>query len=90
MKTIGKVERVKIQYTEQVEIPQEFKKYFWDCPDGKTYLEKFILRILTYGSFEEIKRIYEKYPKETHHIAFKYPEIKRGVKFWIKLWKKEL
>lgn len=89
MKVRGLTNRIRPEYTNQIGIPQGFKKYFWDCPDGKTYLEKFILRILTYGSFKEIKWIYERYPKETYNIAFKYPEIKRGVKFWIKLWKKK-
>jgi hypothetical protein len=33
--------------------------------------------------------VYKKYPKEIYEIAFKYENIKRGVKFWIKFWKKE-
>ncbi len=86
MKTQGEVERIKWDYFENVEIPEDLKKYLWDYED-EVYLEVLILRVLTYGNFEEIKKIYELYPEETYKIAFKYPEIKRGVKFWIKKWK---
>lgn len=86
MKTQGKVERIKLEYVEKVEIPPEFKKYVWEY-DDKVYLEVLILRVLTYGSFDEIRKIYELYPDETYKVAFKYPEIKRGVKFWMKKWK---
>jgi hypothetical protein len=87
MKTIGEAKRIKPKFLQKVKIPKKFKKFFWDCPNNKTYLEKFILRILQYGTFEDINSLYKKFPNETFHIAFKYPEIKRGVKFWIKLWK---
>ncbi len=79
--------RIKPSYTTTVKIPQKYKSFFWDCPYGKVILEKFILRILQYGSFEEIKEVYRKYSQETLDIAFKYPCIKRGVKFWIKWWR---
>jgi len=87
MKTREKLERLKIEYRKKVEIPEKYKKFFWDCPAGSVFLEKYILRILNYGNFEEIKELYNRYPKETFKIAFKYPEIKRGVKFWVKRWK---
>lgn len=89
MKTTGKIERIKPIYAQNIKIPKRFKSFFWDCPDGNVYVEKFILRILNYGDFEDIKYLYKKYPDETNYVAFRYPEIKRGVKFWIKLWKEK-
>ncbi|CUT04185.1 hypothetical protein [Candidatus Chrysopegis kryptomonas] len=85
----GQAKRIKPIYLEEIKIPKKFKIYFWDCPNSKTYLEKFILRILQYGSFEEIKWLYKKFSSQTYYVAFTYPEIKRGVKFWIKLWKEK-
>ncbi len=81
--------RIKPKYKQIVDIPKEFEIYFWDCPTKKTYLEKFILRILEYGNFDEIRKVYNMYPKQTYDIASRYNHIKRGVKFWIKLWKEE-
>ncbi len=89
MITRGKTKRIKPIYLKEIKIPKKLKIYFWDCPNGKTYLEKFILRILQYGNFEEIKWLYKKFPSETYYVAFNYPEIKRGVKFWIKIWKEK-
>ena len=87
MRIIANSERLKIDYKKKVEIPEKYKGFFWDCPDGSVILEKYILRILSYGDFEDVKEIYENYPDEVFKIAFKYPEIKRGVKFWIRRWK---
>ncbi len=78
--------RIKPEYIKYIEIPDELQALFWDCPERKTYLEKFIKRILDYGNFDEIKWVYQQYPEETFRIVFKYPDIRRGVKFWIKLW----
>ncbi len=78
--------RIKLTYKQKVEIPSKYKKFFWDEPEGVTFLEKFILRILKYGDFEDIKWLYQKYPEETYAITFKYPDIKRGIKFWMKKW----
>lgn len=86
MKTNGKQERIKWDYFEYVEIPDEFRIFLWDYKK-KAPLEILILRVLTYGNFYEIEKIYKLYPEETFKISFKYPEIKRGVKFWIKRWK---
>lgn len=79
--------RIKPDFTNKVFIPEQFKPLFWDCPNNSTYMEKFIKRILDYGNFEEIQWLYNTYPHETHIITFKYPDIRRGIKFWIKLWK---
>ncbi len=86
MKTRGKVQRIKWNYSNFVKIPSEFKPYLWEY-EKTAPLEILILRVLTYGNFEELKKIYSLYPEETYKIAFKYPEIKRGVKFWIKKWR---
>lgn len=89
MKTKGIVIRKKLTYSHLVEIPNKFASLFWDEPGRKTFLEKFILRILNYGDFEDIKWVYKNYREETYEIAMKYPSIKRGVIFWIKLWKEK-
>jgi len=86
MKIRGEVKRIKWSYFEYVKIPEEFKLYLWDYKD-KAPLEMLILRTLTYGSFEEVEKIYRLYPEETYNIAMKYPDIKRGVKFWVKRWR---
>lgn len=81
--------RQKLEYKEKVNIPEQFRSLFWDCPDGVTFLEKFIKRILDYGNFQDIRQVYELYPKETECVVFKYKDIRRGIKFWIKLWNKQ-
>lgn len=86
MKTTGETKRIKWNYFDYVDIPKEFKKYIWDYQE-KVPLEILILRVLTYGDFNELMKIYKLFPEETHKIAFKYPEIKRGVKFWVKRWR---
>jgi hypothetical protein len=78
--------RQKLEFTQKVTIPNNLKLLFWDCPDNTTFLEKYIKRVLDYGNFEEIKFVFHQYPKETFHIAMKYKDIRRGVKFWIKEW----
>jgi hypothetical protein len=89
MKTTGKSERIKWTYFEKVKIPVQLKPYIWDSED-KVYLEKLIYRTLIYGSFNDLKLIFKLYPEETYEIAFKYPDIHRGVRYWIKKWKKNL
>lgn len=78
--------RIRWDYFERVKIPEEFSKYLWDYRD-EAPLEIIIIRVLRYGKFEEIERLYRFYPEETEKIAFKYPDIKRGVRFWIRRWK---
>jgi len=81
--------RIKWDYFNKVHIPKKFARYLWDYKE-EAPLEILILRVLKYGDFEEIKAIFELYPDETYKITIKYPEIKRGVKFWIKRWKNSL
>ncbi|MCD6221309.1 hypothetical protein J7K25_04040 [bacterium] len=85
-KKTGKINRVKWDYFKEVKIPEEFKIYLWDYEE-KAPVEILVLRVLKYGNFDEIKKIYNLFPEETYKIAFKYHQIKRGVKFWIKRWK---
>ncbi|MEW6094968.1 MAG: hypothetical protein AB1567_00365 [bacterium] len=80
--------RIKPKYKEFVRIPEDFKKYLWEYEDKAT-LETIILRVLIYGNFEELNTIYQLYPDKTYEITLRYPEIKRGVKFWIKKWHKD-
>lgn len=78
--------RVKRDYFEKVKIPERFTRYLWDYKE-EAPLEMLIFRVLKYGSCEEIEEIFNLYPNETYRLAMKYPDIKRGVKFWIKRWK---
>ena len=89
MRTTGKVERLKWDYFEKVDIPEKLRIYMWDCGND-AYLEMLLLKTLTYGSFEDIKLIFELYPEQTYKIAFKYPEIPRGARYWVKLWKEQM
>jgi len=73
-------------YTRNVEIPGKYYKYLWDHPGREVILEKFILRILMYGKFQDVKWLYKKYTVETYEIANKYSEVHRGVLYWINLW----
>ncbi|MDF2954155.1 MAG: hypothetical protein OD816_001400 [Thermodesulfobacterium sp.] len=86
MKTHGEIKRIKWDYPQFAPIPEEFRNYLWEYQNTAP-LELIILRVLTYGSFKEIQKLFSLYPEETTKIAFKYPEIKRGIKFWIKRWK---
>ncbi len=89
MKIKGEPKRIKLKYKEWVEVPEPFKRFVWDSVDGKSPLEDIILKVLTYGRFEEIKTLFKMYPEETYDIAMRYPDIKRGVKYWVKRWKRE-
>lgn len=78
--------RMKWDYKKCVRIPESYKKFLWDYSDGTAPLEMMVLRILTYGAFRDIARLYREYGKEAYKLAFKYPAIKRGVRFWIRRW----
>jgi len=83
------IQRIKWDYEEKVKISEEFKIYPWEY-EKTAPLEILIKRVLKYGNFEEIRKIYEMYPAEVYKISLKYPDTKRGVKFWIKRWKDSL
>lgn len=80
------VSRVKWRYLKQVEIPQRYQTFLWDHPAGRAPLEKFLVRLFTYGQFEDLQWVYAHYPKESIDIISRYPDIRRGVKFWIRRW----
>ena len=83
MKTTGKSQRIKPKYLNKVKVAEKYRPFLWDYPDSRPSLETYLVRILTYGDFEDIKSLCKKNPMETLDIAFRYPEIKRGVKFWV-------
>ncbi|NWF52837.1 MAG: hypothetical protein HXY47_07125 [Nitrospirae bacterium] len=89
MKKEQTIQRIKWDFKENVEIPTMFKIYLWEYKE-QAPLEMLIKRVLQYGSFDEIKRLYEMFPEQTYTVTFKYPEIKRGIRFWIKRWKNSL
>lgn len=78
--------RIKWTYPQRVSFPSKYKKFLWEHPNQKAPLEKIIYRIFTYGSFDDIRWLYEKYPKEAVTLSKKYNNIKRGVKFWMEYW----
>jgi hypothetical protein len=78
--------RIVPKFKKTVKIPKEFSKYLWDHPTKSAPLEKLIVRVLKYGNFEEIKKIYLAYREEVYDVIQRYPDIKRGVRFWIKRW----
>jgi hypothetical protein len=86
MKENKPVQRIMWDYEEEVKIPDKFKMYLWEYKD-KAPLEILIIRILKYGDFEEIREIYNLYPEQVYKISNKYPDMKRGVRFWIRRWK---
>ncbi len=89
MKTTGEVKRVKMIYKQWVNVPEPFRKFVWDAMDGKAPLESIILKVLTYGKFEDIKKLYEMFPEKTLSVVERYPDIRRGVKYWIRKWARE-
>lgn len=79
-------QRIVPRYTEKVAVAKDLQPFLWDHSDGMAPLEKLILRTFRYGDFEQLKRVYEHYPEECRDIVSRYPDIKRGVKYWIKEW----
>lgn len=78
--------RVKWTYPQQVSFPSRFKMFLWEYRNHKAPLEKLIYRIFTYGKFNDLKWLFEKYPIEAFTLSKKYNDIKRGVKFWMEFW----
>ena len=74
------------KYRTKMTVPRSIKPLLWDEQSGKAPLEKLILRVLIYGRFEELRRVYGRHPSQTFEMLSRYPEIKRGVKFWIEYW----
>ena len=78
--------RISWTFPQQVSFPERYKKFLWEHQNCKAPLEKLIYRIFTYGRFEDIRWLYEKYPEQSFELSQKYSDIKRGVKFWIEYW----
>jgi hypothetical protein len=68
------MDRIKIVYSQPVSIPARYKDYFWDDyrSRGETTLEKFILRVLVYGSPEHIAEVALDHPQETLDVIERY------------------
>ena len=83
---INSDKRIKLKYKGIVKIPKNISILFWDEPVLKVPLEKLILRVYEYGNFDEIKRIYKKYPSQCYEFSKRYPNINRGIKYWVRRW----
>ena len=79
-------ERILWTYSKQVSFPERYKKLLWEHTNRKAPLEKLIYRIFTYGKFEDLRWLYEKYPDQSFTLSKNYNNIKRGVKFWMEYW----
>jgi hypothetical protein len=82
------MDRIKIVHTRSVPIPIRYQDYFWDDfhDRGNTSLEKFILRILVYGSAAHIAEITQDYPRETLDIIERYQDrlpVARGLRAFV-------
>ncbi|NPA33862.1 MAG: hypothetical protein GXO48_02915 [Chlorobi bacterium] len=78
--------RKPLKFKNRVPIPEKWRKYLWDEPSGEAPVEKVVLRVLMYGGYEDWREVYERYPEVCKYVAENYPQIHRGVKFWIKWW----
>ena len=71
-------------YTRIVTIPRDIRPLLWDCPDGKATLEKVVLRAVSYGNFDQLRLVCRKFPAASRHVANTYPDIRRGVRYWVR------
>lgn len=78
--------RQSLTFTQEVKFPARYKKFLWEHQNQKAPLEKLIIRIFTYGKFDDLKWLYKNYPEESYFLAKKYKTIKRGIKFWMEYW----
>lgn len=81
-RTVGAT-RISPVYTEHVAVPRELRPFLWDCPDGHAPLEKVVLRALTYGSFNHLRFVCQKFPAAARRVAKTYPDLRRGVRYWV-------
>ncbi len=87
MKVRGKAHRVVWRFHERVPIPEGWRKWFWDHPEGTVPREKLILRVVQYGDYEAIHRVYRMDPDAFRDVVHRHREtIPRGVFFWLRVW----
>lgn len=84
MKTTGEQKRIIPEYTRKISIPEGFRHLLWDHPNGKAPLEKVVHRLLVYATFDSIKWLMYHYPEVSYKLIFKYSDIPRGSRFWVK------
>ncbi len=89
VKTQGPCTRKSAVYKEWVIVPTRFASFVWDSFEGKTPLEELVHRVLVYGKFEDIRDLYHLYPDAVRHVGLTYPDVHRGVRYWIKEWSRE-
>jgi len=82
------MDRIKIVHSRFVPIPLRYKDYFWDDYHGRgeTTLEKFILRVLIYGSTAHIAEIARDHPWETLEVIERYQDrlpVARGLRAFV-------
>lgn len=80
--------RIKLVYSRPVDIPARMKDYFWDDYHGsrRTSLEKYIFRILIYGSTADIAEVAGAYPGETLDVVERYRDhlpLARGLRAFL-------
>ncbi len=85
MPDISQIRRKPLKYPDLVNIPEDFKKFLWD-EHKQAPKEKLVYRVLLYGDFEAIRKIFRLYPEVCFFVATDYPDIHRGVRYWIKKW----
>ena len=81
--------RIKIVYCRQVDIPARMKDYFWDDyhASRRTNLEKYIFRVLVYGSTADIAEVASAYPDETFDVVERYYDripLARGLRSFLR------
>lgn len=84
----GEARRVRWAFPEPVSVPRAFAQHLWDHPDGRAPLEKLVLRVLERGGFEEIRRLYLRYPRAVESVVRRYRGLRRGVRYWIERWRR--
>jgi len=82
------MDRIKIVYSRSVPIPSRYRDYFWDDyhDRGETTLEKFIFRVLVYGSTAHIAEIARAHPRETVDVIDRYQDrlpVARGLRAFV-------
>lgn len=89
MNVTGEVRRVRWAFPQKVVVPRAFARHLWDHPDARAPLEKLVLRVLERGRFDEIRRLYRRYPREAASVVRRYAGLRRGVRYWIGRWRRQ-